>query len=146
MIFISKLAWYDVSSNPLYIFTGQTVNLLQHSAPPGLSPAPPSQTLPEEKWTSLPPYKKAGILLRFHKHKDKNKTFQTKCKNNVVSDRGFTKCINIALLCTRTAYLSLTWLWRSFSSWQSQSWVHGAAQTWRRDSLGVKGGVSLLTF
>ncbi len=41
------------------------------------------------------------------------------------------------LFCIRVSYLSLTWLWRSFSSWQSQSSGRGAAQTWRRDSLSM---------
>lgn len=67
----------------------------------------------------------------------------TNCKNTLVSDHGFIKMyqhtvalISVSLL--RASYLSLTWLWRSFSSWRSQSSVHEAARTWRRDSLGMK--------
>lgn len=46
-----------------------TVNLRQRFAPPGLSPAPPSQTLLVEKERSPLPYKTADILLGFKKKK-----------------------------------------------------------------------------
>lgn len=68
-----NLSRYNILSNPSYCISALVKHLQQHSAPLWLSPAPPSQTLPEEKWTSLPPYKTAGILLRTHKHTHKEK-------------------------------------------------------------------------
>lgn len=92
-----------------------TEHLRQRSAPPGLSPAPTSQTLLVGKWKSLLPYKTADILLGFIKKRDYKMDEH--------------KWHHFVFVCMCASNLSWTWLWHSSSFWQSQSSGHGAAQT-----------------